>query len=124
MSNYTIKVDHEMQITRIGADMLEIGIGGETARVLTEDLAAVVAEELPKDRAKDLLSAVEEKMVSKGKIRIRIKAGKDMKKGEEIRATMDITRYVDDVDRRAATKNGLIIPSFAGIRTNNQGFII
>lgn len=122
--SYTVKVDHEMKIKRIADDMLEFEIGGKTARMMTEDLAAVVVDELPKDRAKDLLSAVEEKMVSKGKIRIRIKASRDMKKGEEIRATMDITRYIDDVDKKASRGAGLFIPRFAGIRTNNQGFII
>lgn len=119
---YNYKIDNEIKIKRVGDDMLEFDVGGSTAKILTEDLAAVVTEELPRDRAKDLLSACEEKMISKGQVRIRIKAARDMKKGEEIRTTLDITRYIDDVNKRA-NDSPIVIPSFVGVRTNNQGFI-
>lgn len=126
---WVINLDKEVKIKRVAHDTLELEIGGKKAKVLTEDLAAIVSEELPKDRAKDMLSAIDEKLVSKGKIRISVKAGRDMKAGDVMRATMDITRYIDDANALNAKKNeknkgGILLPQFSAIRTNKAGFII
>lgn len=124
---YTIKLDNQIKIKRIGMDALEIEIGGKKARILTEDLACIVECELPEDRAKNLLSAVEEKTVSKGKMRLVLEAQRDLKKGDLIRATVDVTRYLDKVNalqENREKKSGLILPRFSGVRTNNAGFII
>jgi hypothetical protein len=119
-------MDNEMCITRTAYDKLEIEIGGKKAEIKTEDLATIVRFELPEDRAKHIFDEMEEKRIMKGKARIKLTALVDIKKGEEIRATIDMTRYVDLVDQyaeKAKKKNGILIPSFAGVRTNNQGFI-
>jgi len=125
MSSYKIDVDKKMTIKRLNYDTLQIEIDGKKARVKTEDLAYIVREELPEGRAEGVFDEMEEKKITKGKARIRLTAWKDVKKGDELVATIDMTRYADMIDSRAdsARKAGLVIPGYGGVRTNNQGFI-
>lgn len=121
--SYTYKIDNEIKIKRIDSDMLEFSIDGKKAKILTEDLAALITAELPEDRAKDMLSAVEEKAVSKGKMRLVIEAKRDIKKGDFIRTSVDVTRYLEKANAQAASETGILLPKFSGVRTNNAGLI-
>lgn len=121
--SYVYKIDSEIRIKRIDSDMLEISVDGKKAKILTEDLAALVTAELPEDRAKNMLEAVEEKAVSKGKMRLVIEAKRDIKKGDFIRTSVDVTRYLEKANSQASQETGILIPKFSGVRTNNAGFI-
>lgn len=93
------------QVRRVGKDKLELKIGTEKAEVFTEDLAALVASELPEDRATELLQAVEEKFIQKGKARVIVTAKKDIKKGEPVCFILDISKYAGGV---RTTPSGLL----------------
>ena len=84
-----------VEIDRCGEDALEITIEGKKAKILTEDLATVVKEELPQDRADKLLSAIDEQQVQDGKIRVMVEAKNNIKKGDTVRFMLDIRRYMD-----------------------------
>ncbi len=101
-----------MTISRIGTDCLQLKLGTKEFTVLTEDLAALVREELPKDRAAELFSETETASISQGKARVAVKAQHDIKQGEEVRFTIDINKYMDSkgvaTGVRVAPKSGLI----------------
>ena len=109
---YNYKIDNEIKVGRVGADALRIEIGGKKATILTEDLAALVREELPKDRARDLFAEIEDREISCGKVRVQIKADREIKKGDYAVFTFDINRYLDKVTKK-----------ITGVRTNSFGFI-
>lgn len=101
----------DIAIERCGPDSLEIKIGDKKAKILTEDLMAVVAEELPADRADKLLSVIDEKQVRQGKMKVVVEAKNDIKKGEKVMFVLDVTRYLDSVGNPTgirATKSGII----------------
>ena len=100
-----------MKVTRSGKDSLEFEIDGKKVKVFTEDLAALIQQELPDDRAAEMFSEIEDKMISKGKAWIKLEAKKDIKKGEPIVSQIDIAKYLDAQGRPA------------GIRTTNFGFL-
>lgn len=98
----------KLKAKRISKDQLEIEIGSEKARVFTEDLACIVREELPEDRAQFLFSEIQERSIKRGKARIALVAEKDIKKGEQICATIDINKYVGDSSGVRTTDSGII----------------
>lgn len=100
-------IGDKLKVRRISKDKLRLEIGGEKVDVFTEDLAALVREELPKDRAKDLFSEIEERMIKQGKAQVRVQARKNIKKGEEVCFVIDINKYQDG----------------SGIRTTDSGII-
>lgn len=102
---------NDFEARQVGNGLTEIKIGDKRATVFTEDLAVLVRDLLPKDRGAKMFSEIEEKMVTKGKVRIVLKAGKRIEKGDDIVATLDITKYVDQY------RNPL------GMRVNNSGFL-
>lgn len=93
MTHYGI--GDKLKIRRISKDRLRLEIGTEKADVFTEDLAALVREELPNDRSKQLFSEIEERAIKRGKARVVVQARKDIKKGEEVCFMIDITKYQD-----------------------------
>jgi hypothetical protein len=101
----------KLAIDRVSDNQLELNLDGKKVKVFTEDLAALVREELPKDRAADLFAHIEEKMISQGKVRVIVEAKYDIKKGDYVCFTFDINRYLDKIGRPI------------GVRTNNFGFI-
>lgn len=114
MNKYTIKSlkgREELEVKRSGADVLTFKIGNKDVTVYTEDLAALVREELPKDRAKHLFSEIEDREILRGKARLVIRAEKDIKKGDYIRTSIDVSRYLDN-DRNPYA-----------LRTTQSGFI-
>jgi len=101
----------KMEARRAGPDKLEFKINSEKATVFTSDMAALLMTELPKDEARKLISDIEERMITKGKARIILKAQKDIKKGEDICATIDISKYMDSQGKPSGirvTKSGII----------------
>jgi ABC-type amino acid transport substrate-binding protein len=122
MSSYVININNPIKLKRIAGDMLEIDIEGKKAKVLTEDLAAVVRVELPKDRAAEMFAEIEEKEVSSGKMRVAVRAKTDIKKDEMVFFSVDVTRYLDKSNKQAQKSNPLASP-FKGVRTTDYGFI-
>lgn len=98
----------KIKVERVDKKRLELNIGGEKAKVFTEDLAALVREELPEDRGAELFSEIQERTMKKGKARIALMAEKDIKKGEQICATIDINKYVGDSSGIRTTDSGII----------------
>jgi hypothetical protein len=89
------QIGDKVKIKRHGPEKLEIEIGGQKAIVYTEDLAALVKEELPKDRSRYLFSEIQSEVVKKGKARVVVKARKPIAKDEEVCFTIDITKHLD-----------------------------
>ena len=85
----------KVKIGRVSDKMLEIEVGGKKAKVFTEDLAEVVREELPADRAEELFAEMEEREILKGKARVVVKANKPIAKGEEVVFKIDVAKYLD-----------------------------
>ena len=112
------QIGKNLKVARHNENMLELEIDGKKAHVFTEDLAALVRQELPQDRAAELFSEVEEKIVSSGKVRVCIKAHTDIKKDDPVIFQFDITRYMDTINKSPLKKVG-----FTGVRTTNSGFI-
>lgn len=104
-------IGSDIKIARVSDDTIEINIKGKKARVLTEDMAAVIREELPADRANEMFAEIEEKAISKGKARVVVNAHKDIRAGEQVIFTIDVNRYLD--------RHG----NATGIRTTNSGII-
>ena len=100
-----------LKVKRIAGDKISLSIGSEKAECFTEDLAALVRDCLPEDRAAELFSEIEEKMMSSGKARVIVRAQKDIKQGEPVAFTIDVNKYMDSHGR------------FTGIRTTKSGFI-
>lgn len=112
---YTLKSlsgDEKLQVKRVGADKLEISMGDKKMTAFTEDLAALVREELPKDRAQELFSEIETRTVQKGKARVAVIARENVKKGDQIRFTIDVAKYVDKYNNPV------------GLRTLPNGFLL
>lgn len=101
-----------MTVSRCGEDALKLELGGSEFTVLTEDLAALIRAELPKDRAKDLFSEIESTSMQMGKARVAVEARTDIKKGEQVAFTIDIGKYLDSKGKvtgiRVAPNSGLI----------------
>ena len=97
----------KIKVRRADKRRLELEIDGKKAKVFTEDLACLVREELPKDRAQELFAEIEERALTKGKARVIVRAEKDIRKGQEVCFTLDITKYQDGSGVRA-TKSGII----------------
>ncbi len=116
MSKYVLKtlIGHDnAEVTRIDEDKLRIKIGGKETTVFTEDLAALIRSELPEDRAREMFSEVEEKMVQKGKARVVIRANKDIKKDDPVVFSIDIAKYIDKYNSPVGmrlTKSGFLLP--------------
>lgn len=70
-------------------------IGKEQVTVRTGDLATVLMTVMPPERVAEIFSECESKSVEKGKVLIQLVAKSDIKTGDSIVATLDITRYVD-----------------------------
>ena len=102
------EIGDKIKIKRCGPTKLEINVSGSKAQVFTEDLGYIVREELPKDRAKDLFSEVEERAFKRGKARVVVQAQKDIRRGEEVCFTIDINKYVGDSQGVRTTPAGLI----------------
>ena len=106
------RIGEKLQVDRHGPDQLELKMGNEKAVVFTEDLVALVAHELPEDRAAKLLEGIDERMVRKGKVRVVVAAKKDILKGEPVCFVLDITRYLDSAGMPMgirATKGGILL---------------
>lgn len=97
----------QIDVRRVAEDRLELKINNEKATVFTEDLAALVASELPEDRARELLEGCESEIIRKGKAMVIVRAQKDIKKGEAVKFQIDVTKYQNREGIRV-TKNGLI----------------
>lgn len=104
-------IGNKIEIRRSGKDMLEVKMGAESAKIFTEDLAALVREELPKDRAQKLFAEIEDKEIRSGEARVTVAARKDIKKGEYVSFKININRYLDSQGH------------MTGVRTNKFGFI-
>ncbi len=111
MYNYKLPGFKEIKIKRVGDYALEVDIEGHKAGVLTEDLAVMVRSELPKDRARDMFAEIDEKSISTGKVRVKIRANYDIKRGDYIVTSFDINRYLDGQNNKT------------GVRVNSFGFI-
>jgi len=98
----------KIKVKRCGEDRLEFELEGNKTQVSTEDLAMIVREELPNDRAGELFAEMEEKFIQKGKARIVLKAEKDIKKGDPICAVIDINKFVGDTGGVRTTQSGII----------------
>ena len=97
----------DLEIKRVADDLLEIKIGKQSTRVHTEDLAAVIRQELPNDRATEMFSEMETEMVTKGKARVVVEAHKDIKKGDPVCFTIDVTRHLDQARYAGHEATGL-----------------
>jgi len=101
-----------MTVTRANNDSLDLQIGSQRCRVLTEDLAALIRQELPKDRAKDLFSEIETETVQQGKVRVAVEAKKDIRKGDSVVFTLDVTKTMGSngapAGLRVAKASGLL----------------
>ena len=102
------RIGDKLEVTRVADDRLELKIGTEKASVFTEDLAALVAEELPKDRATELLASCETEMITSGKARVVVQAKKDIKQGEQVAFTIDVKKYTGGSRGIRASKSGII----------------
>jgi len=102
------RIGDKVKIRRADKDKLELDVSGNKAIVHTEDLAALVREELPSDRATELFSEIEEKIMQKGKARVQVKAHKDLKAGEVVCFTIDVNKYVGNSGGVRVTPSGLI----------------
>ncbi len=85
----------DLKVKRVANDKVEIRIGDKKVLCFTEDLAALVRDCLPEDRAQELFSEIEDKMISQGKMRVIVKAQKDLKQGEPVAFTVNVNRYLD-----------------------------
>ena len=90
---------------------VRVKIGEAQTIVRTEDLATILSTILPPDRAGEIFGEIESQMVKKGKVMIQLLARKDIKKGQPIIASLDITKYIGS-DGHAR-----------GVRTTKNGFI-
>lgn len=104
-------IGSKIEVRRAAGDMLEIKMGNESAKVFTEDLAALVRQELPKDRAEKLFAEIEDKEIRSGEARVTVAAKKNIKKGEYVSFKININRYLDSQGH------------MTGVRTNKFGFI-
>ena len=95
----------KLKIKRITDTMLQLELKG-TQEILTEDLAAVISAELPKDRAESFFAETQELSLKKGKVRVVVKAEKDIKKGEAVCFSIDVSRYADGGVR--TSKSGIL----------------
>lgn len=99
MSRYTITSRNtdgqKLVIERTDGDALTFKIGDKSVVVATEDMAALVRAELPEDRGAELFSEVEERAVQRGKARVIVEAHKNIKQGERVVFTIDVSRYLD-----------------------------
>ena len=101
----------KLAVTRVSDDRVQLEIGKEKIIILTEDLATIVRLELPKDRAAELFNEIEEKAISRGKMRVQIVANRDIKQGEPVIFSVDVNKYLDKYGQPT------------GVRTNLAGFI-
>lgn len=90
---------------------VRLKIGDKETIVRTEDLATILSTILPPDRAGEIFGEIESEMVTKGKVMIQLQARKDIRKGDPIIATLDITKYIGH--------NG----DEKGIRVTKSGFV-
>lgn len=102
---------NHIEIKRVDDTTLELKIGDQSVKMFTEDLAAVVRDELPNDRAEELFAEMEERALSKGKMRVAIKAKKKIEKDETVVFTVDVNRYLDRYG------------NVSGVRSTAAGFI-
>lgn len=102
------RIGEKLEVDRSGPDKLEFKMGDEKTQVFTEDLAALVKEELPNDRAMEFLSDVEEKFIQSGKARVMVRANRDIKRGENVVFTLDINKYVGDTGGVRITPSGVL----------------
>ena len=105
MSYYGI--GEKFKVKRLSGGRLELGIGQEKVTVLVEDLAALVRDNLSESRAAEMFSEIQEKLVTKGKAMVNVKAKKDIKKGDIVSFVIDVTKYVNSGGVRV-TKSGII----------------
>ena len=101
------KIGDNLKLKRVGDARIELEINGKKSTVLTEDLAAVLSQELPNDRAQAMFAEIEETAIKKGKARVMVQAEKNIKKGETVCFSIDITKYADGSGIRT-TDNGII----------------
>ena len=90
---------------------VKIKIGETETTVRTEDLATILSTILPPDRAGEIFGEIESTMIKKGKVLIQLIANKNIRKGEPIIASLDITKYIDGSGNAT------------GVRTTKSGFI-
>lgn len=98
-------------ITKVGDRYIEIEIEGKKAKVNVNDVAYAVKECMPADEAEKEFAMFDEREIKSGKALVRIKAHKDIKKGEEVVFTFDVTRYLDAQGKAT------------GVRQTKSGFI-
>ena len=84
-----------LHVDRVGKDKLSLKIGEQKVTAFTEDLAAMIKMELPTERGNEIFSEFEEKSISKGKVGVVVQAQKDIKKGEAVAFSIDVTKYLD-----------------------------
>jgi hypothetical protein len=104
-------IGEKLKVKRVDANRLELSIGASKCIVFTEDLATIVRKELPEDRGAELFAEMEEKAIMKGKARVVVKAHHDIKKGDDVIFTFDITRYIDKLGNPTGvrtTKGGIL----------------
>jgi hypothetical protein len=112
MHTYKLKVQGgtECNIDPIGARHVEISVGDKKATVNVNDLAMIVKECLPFETADELFADVDEREIQGGKIKVKIRANYDIKKGDYIVTSLDINKYLDKQGKPT------------GIRTTKWGF--
>ena len=113
MHKYKLKVEGgtDCNIDSVGDRHVKIRVGNESATVNVNDLAMIVKECLPFETADELFGHVDEKEIQTGKVKVKIKADYDIKKGEHVFFNFDINKYLD--------KQG----NTTGVRTTSFGFV-
>lgn len=106
MSYYGI--GDKLKVVRKGPDTLEMQIGNEKVTVQTEDMAALVRDNLPDDRAAELFSEMQTREVQSGRVQVQVKAHKNIVKGEIVSFTFDVAKYVGDSKGIRTSASGII----------------
>lgn len=103
------RLSDKLEVKRVGDGKLEFKMlgGKDKCVVSTQTLAGLLIEEMPKDKAKNMLSAIDEREIQRGKARVVVKAHKRIEKGEDVCFVIDIAKYTNTGGIRT-TRSGLI----------------
>lgn len=98
-------------IKKAGERIIEIEIDGKKSKVNVNDMVYVVKECMPAGEAEKEFAMVDEQEVKSGKAMVKVKAHKDIKRGEMVTFAFDVTRYMDAQGKATglrSTKSGLL----------------
>lgn len=110
-NQYTIRGGmKDLHINKTKDNRVDIKVGDETININVNDLAWAVKECLPVETAQEMFGNVDEKQIQSGKVKVKIRANYDIKKGDYIVTSLDINKYLDSQGKPT------------GIRTTKWGF--